>query len=158
MSGSACASGTATTVTFLLKWKMLQAILLDRSLSPAAKVVAALLLDRYNTKTHRCDPSYQTLSEDTGYTRRQVIRGASELRQQGWITASRGASKPATRISFHSKSITDLRSGVEKRRSSREVQRSAFARFLGLFDFRLLQQYRHKTNLILDETRVRTRG
>ena len=26
--------------------------------------------------------------------------------------------------------------------SSREVQRSTFARFLGLFDFRLLQQYR----------------
>src|ERR1700682_5427340 len=44
-------------------------------------------------------------------------------------------------ISFHSKSITDLRSGIEKRRSSREVQRSTFARFLGLFDFRLLQQY-----------------
>ena len=38
-------------------------------------------------------------------------------------------------------SITDLRIGVEKRRSSREVQRSIFARFLGLFDFRLLQQY-----------------
>ena len=35
----------------------------------------------------------------------------------------------------------DLRSGVEKRRSSGEVQRSTFARFLGLFDFRLLQQY-----------------
>src|SRR6266478_3390303 len=47
-------------------------------------------------------------------------------------------------ISFHPKSITDLRSGVEKRRSSREVQRSTFARFLGLFDFRLLQQYRRK--------------
>src|SRR5260370_561158 len=44
-------------------------------------------------------------------------------------------------ISLHPKSITDLRSGVEKRRSSREVQRSTFARFLGLFDFRLLQQY-----------------
>jgi hypothetical protein len=33
------------------------------------------------------------------------------------------------------------RSGVEKRRGSREVQRPTFARFLGLFDFRLLQQY-----------------
>src|SRR4029434_7833662 len=41
-----------------------------------------------------------------------------------------------------SKSITDLRSGVERRRGSREVQRSTFARFLGLFDFRLLQPYR----------------
>jgi hypothetical protein len=36
--------------------------------------------------------------------------------------------------------FTDLRSGVEKRRSGKEVQRSTFARFLGLFDFRLLQQ------------------
>src|SRR5258707_6930299 len=44
-------------------------------------------------------------------------------------------------ISFHPKSITDLRSGVEKRRSSREVQRSIFTRFLGLSDFRLLQHY-----------------
>jgi hypothetical protein len=34
----------------------------------------------------------------------------------------------------------DLRSGVEKRRSGKEVQRSTFARFLELFDFRLLQQ------------------
>ena len=41
---------------------------------------------------------------------------------------------------FRAKLTTDLRSGAEKRRSSREVQRSTFARFLGLFDFRLLQQ------------------
>jgi hypothetical protein len=38
-------------------------------------------------------------------------------------------------------------SGVEKRRSSREVERSVFARFLGLFDFRLLQQYRSKAEV-----------
>jgi hypothetical protein len=45
-------------------------------------------------------------------------------------------------MSIDPKSITDLRSGTEKRRRIREVQRSTFARFLGLFDFRLLQQYR----------------
>jgi hypothetical protein len=102
------ARGTAATVTLLLKWRMLQAILLDRSLSPAAKVVAARLLDRYNTKTHRCNPSYQTLSGDTGYTRRQVIRAASELRQQGWITTSRGASKlPSNEFDFAWLKITD---------------------------------------------------
>src|SRR5260370_27022652 len=39
-----------------------------------------------------------------------------------------------------SKSITDLRSGAKERRSRREAQRSTFARFFGLFDFRLLQQ------------------
>jgi hypothetical protein len=38
------------------------------------------------------------------------------------------------------------RSGVEKRRSGKEVQRSTFARFLGLFDFRLLQQNRHEAD------------
>src|SRR6266850_520257 len=38
-------------------------------------------------------------------------------------------------ISFHPKSITDLRSGAKKRRSGREVQRSTFARFFWLFDF-----------------------
>jgi hypothetical protein len=35
----------------------------------------------------------------------------------------------------------DLRSGAEEQFSGREAARSAFARFLGLFDFRLLQQY-----------------
>jgi hypothetical protein len=40
----------------------------------------------------------------------------------------------------HIKSITDLRGAVEKRRSGREVKRSTFVRFLGLFDFRLSQQ------------------
>jgi hypothetical protein len=55
-----------------------------------------------------------------------------------------------------SKSITDLRRGVEKRRSSREVQRSTFARFLGLFDLRLLQQYRHEADVTAALTKVRS--
>jgi hypothetical protein len=49
-----------------------------------------------------------------------------------------------------SKSITHLRNGVEKRRSGREVQRSTLARFLGLFDFRLLQQYPPEAVIALD--------
>src|SRR5437870_13253171 len=36
----------------------------------------------------------------------------------------------------------------EKRRSSREVQRSTFARFSGSLDFRLLQQYRPTADVI----------
>jgi hypothetical protein len=48
---------------------------------------------------------------------------------------------------FHPKSIMDLRSGIENRSCCREVQRSTFARFLGLFDFRLLQQYRHFSDM-----------
>jgi hypothetical protein len=50
-------------------------------------------------------------------------------------------------ISFHPKSITHLRNGVEKRRSGREVQGSTLARFFGLFDFRLLQQYLPETDV-----------
>lgn len=50
-------------------------------------------------------------------------------------------------ISFHPESIMDLRSSAEKRRSSREAQRSTLARFLGSFDFRLFQQYRSKAAL-----------
>jgi len=41
-----------------------------------------------------------------------------------------------------SKSITDLRSGAKERRSRREAQRSTLRDFFGLFEFRLLQQYR----------------
>src|SRR5438876_5311845 len=37
--------------------------------------------------------------------------------------------------------LSYLPSGAEKRRSGRDVQKSTFARFLGLIDFRLLQQY-----------------
>src|SRR5205085_9323378 len=54
--------------------------------------------------------------------------------------------------------VTDLRSGVERRRSSREVQRSPFARILGMSDFRLLQQYRHKAGVPKASPDVRFRG
>jgi DNA-binding transcriptional MocR family regulator len=88
-------------VTLLVKWRMLQAILRDRDLSPAAKAVAASLLDRYNTKSGRCNPSYQTLADDTGYDRRQIMRAAADLRRQGWITTSRGASRlPSNEFEF----------------------------------------------------------
>src|SRR6266480_4172331 len=50
-------------------------------------------------------------------------------------------------ISFHPKSTTDLRSGVEKQHSGGEVQRSTFARFSGSLDFRLLQQYPPKADI-----------
>ena len=36
---------------------------------------------------------------------------------------------------------------AKERRSRREAERSTFARFFGLFDFRLLQQYRHLTDI-----------
>jgi hypothetical protein len=50
-------------------------------------------------------------------------------------------------ISFHPKSIRDLRSGVEKQHSGGEVQRPTFARFSGSLGFRLLQQYLPKADI-----------
>jgi hypothetical protein len=43
--------------------------------------------------------------------------------------------------SFRPKATADLPGGAEKLRSSSEAQKSTFARFLQLIDFRLLQQY-----------------
>jgi hypothetical protein len=39
------------------------------------------------------------------------------------------------------------RRGAKERRRRREAQRSTFARFFGLFDFRLLEQYRPEPNV-----------
>jgi hypothetical protein len=88
---------------------------------------------------------------DSSWTSREV-RKVPILLQKSFWDGERKFLEPLKRFTrgdvrdhiLHPKSITDLRSGVEKRRSSREVQRSTFARFLGLFDFRLLQQNRRK--------------
>ena len=44
-------------------------------------------------------------------------------------------------MSFHPKSITDLRSSVGKRRSGQRSPMTTLASFFGPLDFRLLQQY-----------------
>src|ERR1700716_1144000 len=49
--------------------------------------------------------------------------------------ASPDSTSVASRIEF------PTMTGAKERRSRREAQRSTFARFFGLFDFRLLQQY-----------------
>src|SRR5258705_12023331 len=61
-------------------------------------------------------------------------------------------------ISFHPKSTTDLPSSAEKRRSSRKVHRSTFARFLGSFDFRLLQQYLPRAAYAMQQIIARIAG
>src|SRR6476660_8168640 len=47
----------------------------------------------------------------------------------------------------YAKTTTDLRIGAREPCGSRGVQESTFARFSGSFDFRLLQQYRHETDM-----------
>lgn len=69
----------------LTKWRLLQAIMADRDLDSASKLVAARLLDHCNTNTGRCDPSYQTIAEALDYSRRHVIRCVQSLAASGWI-------------------------------------------------------------------------
>jgi hypothetical protein len=84
--------------------------------------------------------SVQRVAEQRGWLNKSQ-RG-QQASQHSALRAATGGTTP-----FYPKLITDLGNGVEKRRSGREVQRSTFASFLGSLDFRLLQQYRHETDL-----------
>lgn len=55
-------------------------------LPPAEKAVLTALCDRMNDKTGLCYPSYQTVSEDTGYERTTVSRTIKKLRNRGFIS------------------------------------------------------------------------
>ena len=76
-------------VTLLHKWRLLQAILADHELSPSAKLVAVRLLYHHSSQTGRCSPSYQTLAEGAGLSRRTVIDGVRELKAWSWVPAAR---------------------------------------------------------------------
>lgn len=89
-------------VTLLQKWTLLQAIIATPGLTATAKVVAARMLDFYNTQTGRCCPSYQTLAEGTALKRRAIIYAVQELEAGGWIAVDRvkgGASTGSRRYS-----------------------------------------------------------
>jgi hypothetical protein len=75
--------------SLLDKWRLLQAIIAEPDLSPAAKFVAVRLLDHANSRTGRCSPSYDTIARGIGLTRRRVIDGVKELEAAGWISVSR---------------------------------------------------------------------
>lgn len=76
-------------VTLLQKWQLLQAIIGDQELSPSAKLVAARLLYHHSAQTGRCSPSYQTLADGAGLTRRSVIAGVRELEARNWLSVHR---------------------------------------------------------------------
>jgi hypothetical protein len=60
--------------------------------------------------------------------------------------------------SFHTKTTTDHRIGVTGLCCGRDVKKSTFVEFLVPFNFRLLQQYRHKADVPLASTNVRCLG
>ncbi|AWN43485.1 helix-turn-helix domain-containing protein [Methylobacterium durans] len=76
-------------VSLLQKWNLLQVIIASPDLSASAKVVAARLLDFFNSQTGRCCPSYQALADGTGLKRRAIIYAIQELEQAGWIAVER---------------------------------------------------------------------
>jgi hypothetical protein len=57
----------------------------DRNLSPKAKIVYEQLLAHMWFSTDRCYPSQETLAQETGYSRRTVIRACKELYERGYI-------------------------------------------------------------------------
>ncbi|QOZ45516.1 hypothetical protein XH89_20030 [Bradyrhizobium sp. CCBAU 53340] len=87
----------------LTKWRLLQAIVTDSALDPVSKLVATRLLDHCNTKTGRCDPSYQTIADAIGYSRRHVIRAIQRLASAGWVQVNhrgRGRQARSNQFSF----------------------------------------------------------
>lgn len=68
------------------RFGLLFAIVADRELSAAAKCAATVLLLKFlNTKTGRCDPSFATLAEQLGRSRRAIITAVAELEKAGWL-------------------------------------------------------------------------
>lgn len=101
-------------VSLLQKWQLLQAIIAAPGLSASAKVVAARMLDFYNTQTGRCCPSYQTLADGTALKRRAIIYAVQELEAGGWIAVDRvkgGVASGAKRYATNAFKIDFSRTG-----------------------------------------------
>jgi hypothetical protein len=68
------------------KFKFMQRVLIDPTLSPSAKCVAVSLLTIWrNSKTGQCNPSLGTIAKTIGLARRTVIDAIAELRRSGWV-------------------------------------------------------------------------
>ncbi|PWK66936.1 helix-turn-helix domain-containing protein [Aminobacter sp. AP02] len=76
--------------SLLDKWQAMEAVTASE-LPPAAKLVFFRLLAHMNTKTGRCDPSYQTLAGGTSITRRGVIDMVKVLENDGLLTVERSS-------------------------------------------------------------------
>ena len=69
----------------VLKLKLMGLIAADRTVTLAGLKVAIALLDRVNGATRRCFPSYSTLADDTGLSRRSAISGVGWLVAHGYV-------------------------------------------------------------------------
>jgi hypothetical protein len=90
----------SSPVSLLDKWHMVQTVLRDPDLSPAAKAVAGRLLFHLNATTGRCTPSFETLARGAGMARRTAVRAVRELRASGWVAADRAAGSGSFILAF----------------------------------------------------------
>jgi hypothetical protein len=63
------------------EWKMLQ----GRQVGPTARFVFVALANPMNKNSRRCDPSYEELAQDTGFSRSAVSCAVDELWHAGLI-------------------------------------------------------------------------
>jgi DNA-binding transcriptional MocR family regulator len=64
-------------------------ICLSEDLSPTSRRVAAALIEHFNRRTGRCDPSLARLAALLGVDRRTVIRAVRELTKKGYVVRTR---------------------------------------------------------------------
>lgn len=64
-------------------------ICLSDDLSPTSRRVAAALIEHFNRRTGRCDPSLTRLAAVLGVDRRTVIRAVRELTKKGYVVRTR---------------------------------------------------------------------
>ncbi len=84
------------------KWDLVQRLITDPALSPTAKIVGARLLHHLNGESGQCNPSYQTLADGTGLTKRRVMSAVRELEAAAWITVTRRTHDEARRAESRS--------------------------------------------------------
>jgi DNA-binding MarR family transcriptional regulator len=70
-----------------------KAINLSDDLSGTEKRVAAAIIDHFNRKTGRCDPSLDSIAKLLGVSRRTVIRAIGALVQKGYFRKTRHGGK-----------------------------------------------------------------
>jgi DNA-binding transcriptional MocR family regulator len=93
------------SIQFQRKLRLLRLIMRQPDLKDRAKLIAWALLDHFNTKRGRCNPSRKVLMADLSVSIDTVNRGLAELEAAGWIT--RKLTRGAPYYSFAFDRLTD---------------------------------------------------
>lgn len=101
------------SLTLLDKWMACKMVMADRELSASAKNLMFALLDHYNLKTTRCDPSMGRLANFIGLSRRRAVAVLRELEVAGWVrTSPVCGGRNSFAIAFEKASATDVELGT----------------------------------------------